>query len=65
MEGQMQKDMKSYRHLKPGQKGTRRLAAKYGESASRRMQEALKRPCAKLFVKRWDVPPASCNGQDS
>ena len=28
----MLKDMKSYAHLKPGQKGTRRLVDKYGES---------------------------------
>ncbi len=28
----MLKDMKSYNHLKPGQKGTRRLVEKYGES---------------------------------
>lgn len=28
----MLKDMKSYNHLKPGQKGTRRLVEQYGES---------------------------------
>jgi hypothetical protein len=28
----MLKDMKSYAHLKPGQKGTRRLVEKYGKS---------------------------------
>jgi hypothetical protein len=28
----MLKDMKSYAHLKPGQKGTRRLMEKYGDS---------------------------------
>ena len=28
----MLKDMKSYSHLKPGQKGTRRLVEKYGDS---------------------------------
>jgi len=28
----MLKDMKSYNHLKPGQKGTRRLVEKYGDS---------------------------------
>lgn len=28
----MLKDMNSYNHLKPGQKGTRRLVEKYGES---------------------------------
>jgi hypothetical protein len=28
----MLKDMKSYAHLKPGQKGTRRLVEKYGDS---------------------------------
>jgi len=28
----MLKDMKSYAHLKPGQKGTRRLVDKYGKS---------------------------------
>lgn len=27
----MLKDMKAYAHLKPGQKGTRRLTAQYGE----------------------------------
>jgi hypothetical protein len=32
MEGQTLKDMKSYGHLKPGQKGTRRLTARYGEA---------------------------------
>lgn len=28
----MLKDMKSYNHLKPGQKGTRRLVEKYGDA---------------------------------
>ena len=28
----MLKDMKSYNHLKPGQKGTKRLVEQYGES---------------------------------
>jgi hypothetical protein len=30
MEGQMLKEMKSYGHLKPGQKGTQRLVARFG-----------------------------------
>jgi hypothetical protein len=62
----MLKDMKSYAHLKPGQKGTKRLVEKYGDSllcVRYRYDETrgvrLKRPRSSLKKSHGSIPCGS------